>query len=314
MKLSVKKKTAPLPAKKKDAAKPADAAPEIMTDLVKTTNKAYYAALEAEKAKVEKPLMPWNSPPKEQELPLALQSFLVTIVFDSKQSSRGYTYGDPNLIDELPDDLLEVSDDIATYDERGFRPVRPTPKGEALGWKFQAAFQAEADKARAAIVTAYNEEDQETADVMGGILTDRLAQRPAETINRLTAQKPSVAIMHPTGQTETIPVNISEAETRVAHMPNTAKGYVISYDIPAPRGRRTPTSQYPFEDVLVGGSFFVPAENGEESTNTVRRVQSAISNAHKKYKAEGKRFTVREDVAETLEGKVRPGARVWRVA
>jgi len=81
--------------------------------------------------------------------------------------------------------------------------------------------------------------------------------------------------------------------------------FKIEKDIPIPTQRTKPSS-YPFADMQVGDSFFVPCPEGALMTKFVARVQSAVG-AQRMRNPEFKFSVRRMQEGETL------GVRVWRV-
>lgn len=79
--------------------------------------------------------------------------------------------------------------------------------------------------------------------------------------------------------------------------------YKVDKDVPIPenRGRRFGTSVYPFRDMAIGDSFFVPATSPEEQVVIGKRIASSGTN--KALRKDGMYFTVR---------KVEGGVRCWR--
>lgn len=78
--------------------------------------------------------------------------------------------------------------------------------------------------------------------------------------------------------------------------------FKVDKDVPIPesRGRRWGTSIYPFRDMEVGDSFFVPTESGQEVVMGKRIASAGTNRALRK---DGIFFTVR---------KVEGGVRCWR--
>lgn len=76
--------------------------------------------------------------------------------------------------------------------------------------------------------------------------------------------------------------------------------YKIDTDIPTPKGSANGTRRYPFADMPVGGSFFVPGAHTSQLTSAARHYRP-------------KKFTARA-VTETDEnGNEVRGIRVWRI-
>jgi hypothetical protein len=77
--------------------------------------------------------------------------------------------------------------------------------------------------------------------------------------------------------------------------------FVIETDVPAPAGR----SKYPFAEMDLGDSFFVPLE---DETVANRRAQSVRAQAGRFGKLNGVKFSIR-----TLDEDGQVGVRCWRV-
>lgn len=77
--------------------------------------------------------------------------------------------------------------------------------------------------------------------------------------------------------------------------------YPIEHNIEMPDGGMASNNKYPWKEMAVGDSFFVPVRDGEIPDRVMRRVQPSCCNAGHRL---GKHFVIR-----TVEG----GARVWRV-
>lgn len=129
---------------------------------------------------------------------------------------------------------------------------------------------------------------------------------------------------------ETTETPIPEPEGSVPNAPS----YQISDNVPLPPVRRAGaggSSQYPFDQLEVGQSFFVPAT--EEKPNPGKTLQSTVSSASRRYAEKTdemkevnikgeiverpklryhKKFTVRS-VEEEHDGVMVKGARVWRI-
>jgi len=77
--------------------------------------------------------------------------------------------------------------------------------------------------------------------------------------------------------------------------------FTIEQDVPTPAGR----SKYPFQEMEVGDSFFVPLE---DETLAKRRAQSVRAQAGRFGKINGVKFSIR-----TLDEDGQVGVRCWRV-
>lgn len=92
-----------------------------------------------------------------------------------------------------------------------------------------------------------------------------------------------------------------------------ASAFAIDTDIALPSARGGKGgSVYPFDELPVNGSFFVPAT--AERANPAKSLASTVSSATKRYEGAepARKFTVRS-VDETAQGRGK-GARVWRTA
>lgn len=92
-----------------------------------------------------------------------------------------------------------------------------------------------------------------------------------------------------------------------------ASSFQIDTDIALPSARGGKGgSVYPFDELPVNGSFFVPAT--EQRPNPAKSLASTVSSATKRYEGAepARKFTVRS-VDETAQGRGK-GARVWRTA
>lgn len=86
--------------------------------------------------------------------------------------------------------------------------------------------------------------------------------------------------------------------------------YKVDKNVPLPenRGRRWGTSVYPFRDMEVGDSFFVPA-SVEETVKVGKRIASAGTN--RALRKDGIYFTVRKVEGGASDWSVRD-VRQWR--
>lgn len=103
-----------------------------------------------------------------------------------------------------------------------------------------------------------------------------------------------------------------EAEAAAPKAPRAiASNFALDDGIPVP-AQRAQNAMYPFDDMQVGQSFFVP--DTEDKPNAASSLGSTVSSATARTKdANGvptKKFVVRK-VDETAQGRG-PGARVWR--
>lgn len=86
---------------------------------------------------------------------------------------------------------------------------------------------------------------------------------------------------------------------------NNAGGFTIDDNIPIPEGQAARQSQYPFDKLNVGASFFVPPVEGLEQNKLLARLNQACLNRNKKGDA---RFIARKWTGENGQA----GVRVWR--
>lgn len=97
--------------------------------------------------------------------------------------------------------------------------------------------------------------------------------------------------------------------------PVVAGNFVIESGIPIPEIRRggDRTSQYPFDKLEVGQSFFVPAT--ETMPNPGKTLGVTVSSATRRFKTATppRVFTIRDKEKATVNGVEVIGARIWRV-
>jgi hypothetical protein len=95
--------------------------------------------------------------------------------------------------------------------------------------------------------------------------------------------------------------------------------FEVEKNIPVPAaktGTQRYRAKYPFADMGVGDSFFVPVTYTSTASEMTRRLNSAIGCAHSAART-FKRRTGRDDFAITCRSTIDPhgdtGVRVWRI-
>lgn len=93
----------------------------------------------------------------------------------------------------------------------------------------------------------------------------------------------------------------------MASAPDTLTKFAIEKGIPRPSGYnpRGGGPTYPFEKMVVGDSFFVPAKDEIDLHVMAKRLRSAAADSRLPWTKNGEKYSVRK-----LDG----GIRVWRVA
>lgn len=85
--------------------------------------------------------------------------------------------------------------------------------------------------------------------------------------------------------------------------------YIIDSNIPLPASvRRGRGSTYPFADMQVGDSFFVPTKDEVEDKRAMGRLTAATRTFRK---ADASRANIRFSIRPVTEG-IKNGVRIWR--
>lgn len=89
-------------------------------------------------------------------------------------------------------------------------------------------------------------------------------------------------------------------------------GFNIETNVPMPeKERKARKNKYPFNDLLIGQSFFVP--NTEDMPDAFKAMSSTVSSANRRHRNKDGSYKKRFELARAKGRNGLAGVRVWRV-